>query len=61
MGPLLFLIYYMNDLASVSDTIFPIMFADDIDVFIQIATVVIKSITCWLIVANYQVLSIITV
>ena len=35
MGPLLFLIYYMNDLTSVSDTIFPIMFADDIDVFIQ--------------------------
>ena len=34
MGPLLFLIY-INDLSAVSQVTFPIMFADDTNVFIQ--------------------------
>ena len=34
LGPLLFLIY-INDLSSVSKKLFPLMFADDTNIFIQ--------------------------
>ena len=34
LGPLLFLLY-INDMASVSDVLFPIVFADDTNVFLN--------------------------